>query len=103
VHLTLPESSALPSDSAKPEKHLAKSLPSVALGKESSANSTSATASLLSTFYRALGKDFVECQSVLSKEKWQSQRLVTETAPLPGVTVSPKTLDKEITSLPSVY
>jgi hypothetical protein len=36
-------------------KHSAKFLPSVTLGKESLANSTSATASLPSTFYRALG------------------------------------------------
>jgi hypothetical protein len=46
--------------SAKHEKHSAKPLPSVTLVKESSANYTSATASLPSTFYRALGKGFVE-------------------------------------------
>jgi hypothetical protein len=40
--------------SAKPDKHSAKTLPSVTLGKESSANNTSATASLPSTFYQAL-------------------------------------------------
>lgn len=39
-----------------PEKHLAKVLPRVTLDKESSANSTSATTFLASTFYRALGK-----------------------------------------------
>jgi hypothetical protein len=71
--------------SAKPEKHSAKSLPSVTLGKESSTNSTSATTSLPSTFYRALSKDFAECQSVLGKEKRLSRRRVTETAPLPSV------------------
>jgi hypothetical protein len=43
--------------SAKPQKHLAKALSSVALGKEGSANSTSANASLPSTFSRALGKE----------------------------------------------
>jgi hypothetical protein len=53
---------------------LAKSLPSVALGKESSANSTSAMASLSSTFYRAL-----------NKEKRSSRRRVTETATLLSV------------------
>jgi hypothetical protein len=73
--------------SVKPEKHSAKSLPSVTLGKESSANSTSTTASLPSTFYRALDKDFAKCQSVLGKEKRSSRRRVTETAPLPSVLV----------------
>jgi hypothetical protein len=43
--------------STKHEKHSAKSLPSVALGKEGSTNSTSAKASLSSTFSRALGKE----------------------------------------------
>jgi hypothetical protein len=71
--------------SAKPGKHWAKALPSVTLGKESSANSTSVTTSLSSTFYRALDKDFVECQSVLGKEKRPSRRRVTETANLPSV------------------
>jgi hypothetical protein len=46
--------------SANPEKHSAKALPSVALGKEGSTNSTSAKASLPSTFSRALGTDFAE-------------------------------------------
>jgi hypothetical protein len=55
--------------SAKVGKHSANALPSVTLGKESSMNCTSATASLLSTFYRALDKDFAECYSVLGKEK----------------------------------
>jgi hypothetical protein len=71
--------------STKPEKQTANTLPSVTLGKESSTNSTSATASLPSTFYRALDKDFVECQSVLGKEKQPSRRLVKETGPLPSV------------------
>jgi hypothetical protein len=51
---------------------------SLPLGKEISANSTSATTSLPSTFYRALDKVFAECHSVLGKEKWSSWRLVTE-------------------------
>jgi hypothetical protein len=68
--------------SAKPDKHSATTLPSVTLGKESSANSTSATASLPSTFYQALDKDFAECHSVLGKEKSLSWSLVTETTPL---------------------
>jgi hypothetical protein len=91
----------------------AECLPSVTLGKESSANSTSATFSLPSTFYRALGKDFAECHSVLGKENLPSRRLVTETMPLSSVLgdtrqrdylcrVSSNALDKEITSLPSV-
>jgi hypothetical protein len=72
--------------SEKPRKHSAKSLPSVILDKESSANSTSATtASLPSTFYRALDKDFAECHLVLGKEKSTSRRLVTETASLSSV------------------
>jgi hypothetical protein len=54
--------------SANPEKHSAKSLPSVVLGKEGSANSILAKASLPSTFYRALGKDFAECHLVLGKD-----------------------------------
>jgi hypothetical protein len=68
---------------------------------------------LPSTFYRALGKDFAECHSVLGKEKSLSRRLVTKTAPLPSVLgdtrqrdylcrVSPNTLGNEITSLSSV-
>jgi hypothetical protein len=50
-----------------PEKHSAKSLPSVTLDKESSANCKLATTSLPSTFYRAL-----------DKEKSSSRQLVTE-------------------------
>jgi hypothetical protein len=42
--------------SAKAILHSAKALPSVTLGKECSANCTSTTASLPSTFCRALGK-----------------------------------------------
>jgi hypothetical protein len=71
--------------STKPEKHSTKSLPSVTLGKESSANSTWATTSLPRIFYRALSKDFVEWQTVLGKEKRLSRRRVTEMAPLPSV------------------
>jgi hypothetical protein len=51
--------------------------------QESSANSTSATAFLPSTFYRTLDKDFVECQRVLDKEKRLSRCLVT--SPLPSI------------------
>jgi hypothetical protein len=43
--------------SAKPQKHSAKALPSIALGKEGSAHSASAKPSLPSTFSRALGKE----------------------------------------------
>jgi hypothetical protein len=71
--------------SVKPKKHSAKSLPSVELDKESSVNCTSITASLPSTFYPALGKDFAEYHKVLGKEKPLSRRLVMETAPLPSV------------------
>jgi hypothetical protein len=60
--------------SANPEKHSAKSMPSVALGKDGSANCASVKASLPSTFYRALSKDFAECQTVLGKEKLSSRR-----------------------------
>jgi hypothetical protein len=65
--------------------HSAKALPSVTLGKERSANCTSATASLPSTFCRALGKDFAECHLALGKEKSPSRRQVTVTDPLPSV------------------
>jgi hypothetical protein len=71
--------------SAKPRKHSAKCLSSVTLGKERSANCTSATASLPSTFCRTLGKDFAECHLVLGKEKSSSRRQVTVTDPLPSV------------------
>jgi hypothetical protein len=55
------------------------------LGKERSANWTSATASLPSTFCRALGKEFAECHLTLDKEKSPSRRQVTVTDPLPSV------------------
>jgi hypothetical protein len=55
--------------STKPKKHSANALLSLTLGKESSANCTSAMTSLLSTFYRALDKVFAKCQKVLDKEK----------------------------------
>jgi hypothetical protein len=67
-------------------KHSAKALPSVTLGKASSTNCTSVTTSLPSTFYRALGKVFAECHSVLDKEKSPSRRHVSTTEPLPSVT-----------------
>jgi hypothetical protein len=66
-----------------PKKHSAKTLPIVTLDKGSSANSTSATASLPSTFYRALGK-----------KNPLSRRLCR---------VSPNTLGKENISLPTVH
>jgi hypothetical protein len=55
------------------------------LGKERSANCTSATASLPSTFCRALDKEFVECYLTLGKEKSPSRRQVTVIDPLPSV------------------
>jgi hypothetical protein len=68
--------------SAKPKKHSADSLPSVTLGKEVSANCTSAMASLSSTFCRSLDKVFAECHLVLGKEKSLSQHQVTMIEPL---------------------
>jgi hypothetical protein len=65
--------------------HSAKALPSVTLGKERSANCTSAAVSLPSTLCRALGKEFVECHLTLGKEKSPSRRQVTVTDPLPSV------------------
>jgi hypothetical protein len=55
--------------SAKAILHSAKALPSVKLGKEHSANISSAKGSLPSAFFRTLGKDFAECQKALDKEK----------------------------------
>jgi hypothetical protein len=55
--------------SAKAILHSAKALPSVTLGKEHSANISSAKGSLPSAFFRTLGKDFAECQKALDKEK----------------------------------
>ena len=78
----LPDTAPLP---AKHRKHSANTLPSVTLGKERSANCTSATASLPSTFCRAFGKEFAECHLVLGKEKSTSRRQVTVTDPLPSV------------------
>jgi hypothetical protein len=103
----LPESKALPSAPENTQQILCRVWHST--------NSTSATTFLPSTFYRALDEDFVECQSVLGKEKWSSQRLVTETVPLPSVLgdtrqrnylcrVSPNTLSKEVNlSLTIIY
>jgi hypothetical protein len=71
--------------SAKAILHSAKALPSVTLGKERSANCTSAAVSLPSTFCRALGKEFAECLLPLGKEKSPSRRQVTVTDPLPSV------------------
>jgi hypothetical protein len=47
--------------SAKPKKHSAKALPSVALGKGDTAQEKMAKGTLPSAFCRALGKDFAEC------------------------------------------
>jgi hypothetical protein len=71
--------------SAKAILHSTKPLPSVTLDKERSANCTSATASLPSTFCRALGKEFAECHLTLGTEKSLSRRQVTVTDPLPSV------------------
>jgi hypothetical protein len=71
--------------SAKAILHSVKALPSVTLDKKRSANCTSATASLPSTFCRALGKEFAECYLTLGKEKSPSRRQVTVTDPLPSV------------------
>jgi hypothetical protein len=60
-------------------------LSSVTLGKEGSTHSQSAKPSMPSTFSRALGKDFAECQEVLGKEKQPSRRWVTKTTSLPSV------------------
>jgi hypothetical protein len=68
IHRALPELTSLP------EKHSAQTLPSIVLGKEGSANSTSTKPSLPSTFFRALSTDFAECQTVLNKEKPPSRR-----------------------------
>jgi hypothetical protein len=43
-------------------------MPSVTLGKKVSVNCTSATSSLLNTFYRSLDKDFAERHLVLGKK-----------------------------------
>jgi hypothetical protein len=71
--------------STKTILHSVKALPSVTLGKERSANCTSATASLPITFCRALDKEFAECHLVLGKEKSPSWHQVTVTDPLPSV------------------
>jgi hypothetical protein len=76
--------------STNTRKHSTNALSSVTLGKEVSANYTSATTSLPSTFCRALGKDFAECHLVLGKEKSLSRRQVTVTEPLPSVLVGPR-------------
>jgi hypothetical protein len=55
--------------SAKTILHSTKSLSSITLDKEHSANISSTKGSLPSTFFRTLGKDFAECQKTLGKEK----------------------------------
>jgi hypothetical protein len=63
-------------------KHSVKALPSVALGKEGSTNSTSAKPSLPSTFSRTLGKEV--CR-VPAKKSGRYGDEVTETASLSSV------------------
>jgi hypothetical protein len=104
--------------SAKRQKHSAKALPSVALGKEGSANSTSAKTYLPSTFYRALGKEVCRVpgstrQRSLPSAKEHSAKKsgcygdeVTETTSLPSVKddlcrVSSRKHSAKNTSLPS--
>jgi hypothetical protein len=67
-----------PKHSAKPQKHSAQPLPSVALGKEGSAHSASAKPSLPSVFSRALSK--VVCRVPESTQ----QRKAAVTAPGDG-------------------
>jgi hypothetical protein len=55
--------------SAKTILHSAKPLPSVTLGKEHSANISSAKSSLPNTFFRT---DFAECQKTFGKEKYSA-------------------------------
>jgi hypothetical protein len=74
--------------STKPGKHSFKDLLSVTLDKEVSMNCTSATDSLPITFYRALGTDFAECQSILGKKKSLSRRQVTATETVTSATVT---------------
>jgi hypothetical protein len=100
--------------SAKPEKHSAQALSSVALGKEGSANSTSAKSSLSSTFFGHLAQTLPSARQYSANKSRCHGAGVTETASLPSVLgdtrqksylcrVSPNTLGKEGTSLPSVY
>jgi hypothetical protein len=67
------------------EKHSANYLSSVLLDKEVSANCTSATTSLPSTFCREIDKVFAECHQVLGKEKSPSWHQVTVKETLPSV------------------
>jgi hypothetical protein len=100
--------------SANPEKHSAKHLPSVALDKEGSANSTSAKASLPSTFLGHSAQSLPSARWYSTKKSGRHGAEVTETASLPSVLgdtrqrrylcrVFPNTLGKEVTSLPSAY
>jgi hypothetical protein len=72
--------------STKAILHSAKALPSVTLGKERSANCTSATASLPSTFCRALDKEFAfDTRQRICRVPFDTrQRKVTVTAPSDG-------------------
>jgi hypothetical protein len=69
----------------KPEKHSVKSLPSVVLGKQGSTHSTSAKASLLSTFSRALAQTLPSARQYSAKKSRRHGAGVTETASLPSV------------------
>jgi hypothetical protein len=65
--------------------HSAKSLPSVALGKEGSVHSAWQSLLCRVLFLRHSAKRFAECQGALGKEKQPLRRQVTETASLPSV------------------
>jgi hypothetical protein len=63
-------------------RHYRKQLFCRVSNEKHSANCTLAVASLSSTFYRALDKDFVECHQVLGKEKSSSRCQITMTEPV---------------------
>jgi hypothetical protein len=68
--------------SAKPKKHLAKGMPSVALGEQHSLKIMSAKPTLPSAIYRALDKVFVMCYVALGKKRSRDgEKTVTETLP----------------------
>ena len=67
--------------------HSAKPLPNVTLDKGRSVNSLSVNTSLPSALYRAIGKDFAECQSDTRQRKVAMTARATVTAALPSVKV----------------
>jgi hypothetical protein len=71
--------------SAKPEKHSTKSLPSVALSKKGSTNSTSAKASLMSTFLGHSVQTLPSARWYSAKKSGRHGAGVTEVASLPSV------------------